>query len=143
MTAAVAAVLYRMQRWQSLAFVALSVSGALVINTALKLVFIRQRPELWELLTHESTYSFPSGHAAMSSALALTIIVLVWNSRWRGPVVGIGALYVLAIGFSRLYLGVHYPTDVLAGWIVSAIWVFIAYKITISSRHQRSVKHQE
>lgn len=123
LTAAVAAVLYRMQRWQALLFVALSVLGALAINSGLKLLFARQRPELWDLLTRESTYSFPSGHAAMTCTLAAVLVVLVWDTKWRWPVVAVGLLYVIAVGFSRMYLGVHYPTDVSAGWLVAIMWV--------------------
>ena len=140
---AIATVLYRMQRWKPLAFVALSVIGTLVMNSCMKLLFMRERPELWDLLTHESTYSFPSGHAAMSCALALTVIVLAWNSRWRWPVVGIGIIYVVFVSFSRLYLGVHYPSDILAGWIVASLWVFVAFKLAQAipiKRRSRDIK---
>lgn len=124
------AVLYRLRRWQSLAVVAVGMTGTLVLMSGLKLLFARQRPELWELLTHESTYSFPSGHAAMSSVLAICVVMLAWRSRWRWLVAGIAVLYVLAIGFSRMYLGVHYPTDILAGWTVAVLWMLVTVRAT-------------
>lgn len=134
----VASILYRFEKYQQLLFLVTSIAGALVVNSGLKLLFARQRPDLWELLTHESTFSFPSGHAALSSALALSIIILVWKTRWRWLATGVGAVYVIAIGFSRMYLGVHYPSDVLAGWFVSAICVYGAYKLTSYIYSQRN-----
>lgn len=114
--------LYRKQR-RLAAFFLSSVGGAMALNATLKLLFTRERPELWERLVTESTYSFPSGHAMASSALAFTLIVLLWPTRWRSWVIGLGLFYMAFIGFSRLYLGVHYPTDVLAGWCLSLAWV--------------------
>lgn len=102
----------------------LIIGGTTLANFFLKLVFERSRPELWTRLVEEQSFSFPSGHAMASMALGLTIVLLTWNTRWRAAAV-IGAVaYVLFIGFSRLYLGVHYPTDILAGWLVSSLWVF-------------------
>jgi len=102
----------------------LIIGGTTLANFFLKLVFERSRPELWTRLVEEQSFSFPSGHAMASMALGLTIVLLTWNTRWRAAAV-IGAIvYVLFIGFSRLYLGVHYPTDILAGWLVSSLWVF-------------------
>ena len=92
----------------------LIIGGTTLANFFLKLVFERSRPELWTRLVEEQSFSFPSGHAMASMALGLTIVLLTWNTRWRAAAV-IGAIvYVLFIGFSRLYLGVHYPTDRMA-----------------------------
>jgi len=105
------------------ALIAISVGGATLLNLLLKAIFERTRPELWERLVIEPSYSFPSGHAMASSALAFSLIVIFWSTKWRWLVVAGSLAYVLVIGFSRLYLGVHYPTDVVAGWLVSAAWV--------------------
>lgn len=102
---------------------AMSVVGAMALSSILKLIFSRERPELWEQLITETTHSFPSGHAIASSAIALSVVVLLWQTKWRIWAVAIGLVYVGLIGYSRLYLGVHYPTDVLAGWLVSIAWV--------------------
>lgn len=107
-------------------YILLTLGGSLVLNLTLKLFFKRVRPDLWSLLVVEKSYSFPSGHAMISMALALTLIVLTYHSRARWATIITGTVYVLSVGFSRLYLGVHYPTDVLGGWIMSAVWVFLA-----------------
>ncbi len=99
--------------------------GAAAANLILKLLFHRTRPAFWQSAIHETGYSFPSGHAMMSSALVLSIIVLVWNTRWQWFAIGIGMPFVALVGYSRLYLGVHYPTDVIAGWLASAAWLSI------------------
>lgn len=102
-----------------------SIGGAAIVSFTLKVLFQRTRPELWPHLVDESGYSFPSGHAMMSSAFALAIIVLLWPTRWRWLAIILGGVYVGIIGLSRLYLGVHFPTDIVAGWCVSLAWVVI------------------
>lgn len=113
--------------------VALSMAGAGVLNVVLKSVFERARPDLWDKLVHEASYSFPSGHSMMTAALGFALIVALWESRWRWWAVGFAAIYVPFIGLSRLYLGVHYPTDVAAGWLVSGAWV-MAVTLLMRSR---------
>lgn len=101
------------------------VGGAALLNALLKLLFERERPDLWEQIVTEASYSFPSGHAMASASLAVSIVLIAWNTKWR-VWVGIGAaMYVVLIGYSRLYLGVHYPTDILAGWTMSTAWVLL------------------
>lgn len=99
------------------------VGGAALLNILLKTVFQRDRPELWERIVTENSFSFPSGHAMASSALALSLFVIFWHTKWRWLIIILTSLYVAIIAISRLYLGVHYPTDILAGWMVSAAWV--------------------
>lgn len=119
----VAVVLFLRKKYKKILLLVAGVGGAVLLNLVLKLIFERPRPDLWEQLVVETSFSFPSGHAMASSALAFSIIVIAWNTRFRWYAVGAGALFMLAIGLSRLYLGVHYPTDVLAGWFVSGVWV--------------------
>lgn len=103
----------------------LSVLGAAAINTLAKGIFLRDRPHLWERIVTETSYSFPSGHAMASSALAFSIILILWHTHWRWWAIVCGGVYVLFIGFTRMYLGVHYPTDILAGWCMSAAWIIV------------------
>lgn len=105
--------------------VVVGVVGSAIINLLLKLFFQRDRPELWERLITENSYSFPSGHAMASASLAAVIIVILWPTKWRYFALAIGSVYVMYIGFTRMYLGVHYPTDIIAGWLVATSWVAI------------------
>lgn len=100
-----------------------AVGGASIVTAALKRLVERSRPDVFPWLTPESGYSFPSGHATASMALALAVVALTWNrrGRWAIAVVAIGAAAL--VGASRVYLGVHYPSDVAAGWIVAAATV--------------------
>ena len=104
-------------------FFGLSVGGAVVLNVVAKLLFGRARPALWESIAPAKFYSFPSGHAMGSAALAAALAFLVWRTPWRWPVIVMGTLFALGVGLSRNYLGVHYPSDVLAGWFCSVGWV--------------------
>jgi undecaprenyl-diphosphatase len=113
-----------------------SAAGGFVINAAMKAVFARPRPSVVPHLREVFTPSFPSGHAALSAVVYLTIGVLLFEVV-RGRT---ARLYCLAvamaatglIGLSRVYLGVHYPSDVLAGWAAgiawaTACWVAVQY----------------
>jgi len=116
--------LHKKQRLNAL-IVSFGVGGAALSNIILKIIFHRDRPNLWHSFIIETGYSFPSGHAMMSCALLLCIIIILWTTRLRWLSLIIGLPTVGLIGISRLYLGVHYPTDVLAGWSVSFVWIMI------------------
>ena len=115
------------KRMNNVYSVAFTVGGAGLINFILKLIFQRQRPSLALALVHETSYSFPSGHAMGSSALGFAIILILWRTKWRCLALILASIYILLIGISRIYLGAHYPTDVIAGWCVSAVWAVIVY----------------
>lgn len=119
-------------------YILLTLGGTLVLNTTLKIFFKRTRPDLWSLLVVEKSYSFPSGHAMISMALALTLIVLTYYSRARWFSIILGAFYVVLIGFSRLYLGVHFPTDILGGWLISSVWILLATRLMFHNRAFRT-----
>lgn len=109
----------------ALVIVGATVSGALMV-TLLKGYFLRPRPTLVDHLVIEHSASFPSGHAANSAIVYLTIAVLfsrVEDSlRTRLFVLSVALLLTLAIGISRVALGVHWPSDVLAGWMFGTCW---------------------
>src|SRR5690606_2021155 len=116
-------------------FFAAAVGGSALLNMGAKLLFARSRPELWDVIVHESSFSFPSGHAMGSMTLALALAVLAWDGRWRWLVVVAGVLFALAVGGSRVWLGVHYPSDILAAWMAAAAWVFgVAYFFRLRRR---------
>ena len=111
-----------LKRARNATFFALAVGGAYVLNVLAKLFFQRERPALWTSPLPETNHSFPSGHAMVSMAIAVAFIELAWPTKWRWLVFVLGIGSTLAIGFSRLYLGVHYPSDVLAGWSAGLVW---------------------
>ncbi len=123
-----------------------STAGGSLLTVVLKAVFGRARPELFDSGYAASFYSFPSGHAAVAVGFygALTLILayrLSGLARWA--VAASGVLLVLLIGFSRLYLGVHYPTDVLAGFLAAPLWVIfvgVAYVAWLSIRGLRAAE---
>ena len=104
-------------------FLALSSGGAAAMNVGLKSWFQRPRPELWVRLIPEHDFGFPSGHAMGSVAVVTALMVLAWPTRWRWLVIVLGSGFALAVSVSRLYLGVHYPSDVIAGGGLSLAWV--------------------
>lgn len=119
----VALVLGRYRRWGDLRFWGIAVGGAALLNLVAKFIFRRPRPDLWTSIAPEPTFSFPSGHAMGSMALIVALVVLLWPTRWRWLTLFLGGLFVLLVGMSRVYLGVHYPSDILAGWAASLAWV--------------------
>lgn len=115
--------LLAVRRWREGAFAALAFLGSALLNMASKQFFQRDRPGLWESIAPETTYSFPSGHAMGSMTFACVVLLLSWNTRWRWPVLAFAPAFTLLVGTSRVYLGVHYPSDVLAGWLAAITWV--------------------
>lgn len=109
---------------------AVIVGGSAIATIVVKLVVERVRPELWNRLVTEDSFSFPSGHATASMALGMTVVLLTWHTRWRWIVITMSGLYVAAIALTRLYLGVHYPTDIIGGWLMAGMWVSIAMLMT-------------
>ena len=144
---AVSIVLLYRRGWRlSAVLLAVSTGGSVVLTTVLKGVFQRARPELFDSGYQASFYSFPSGHATVAVGFygMLTVILayrLRGSARWAVAVTGL--LVVLLIGFSRLYLGVHYPTDVLAGYLSALLWLVCVggvYALWLSVRGLRTAE---
>jgi undecaprenyl-diphosphatase len=108
-------------------FFGIAVAGSAILNIVAKNHFARVRPDLWLSLAPETTYSFPSGHAMGSATLGAAVIILFWPTHWRWPTTVASLGFVLLVGVSRVYLGVHYPSDILAGWCAAVAWVFGMY----------------
>ena len=117
------------RRFRDGLFFGLAVLGSLGINLLAKDHYARFRPDLWLSIAPETTYSFPSGHAMGSVTLGVAVTLLCWHSRWRWPVFALAAAFVLLVGTSRVYLGVHYPSDILAGWAAGTAWVVAMYHL--------------
>lgn len=105
------------------ALLTVSLVGSTTINSVLKVMYRRARPTFFAHVVEEKSFSFPSGHAMASAALAGCACILAWPTRWRYPVIAGSVAYVPTIGVTRVYLGVHFPSDILAGWCVSLAWV--------------------
>ena len=108
---------------------AITMIGASILNTTLKLVFHRPRPVPFFNLTAPETYSFPSGHALASccffAGLAAILSGRIKSRRARTIIWIAAATMFLLIGLSRIYLGVHYTTDVIAGFAAALIWILV------------------
>lgn len=101
--------------------VSIAVSTSFVLNIILKLIFARERPDILRLVT-ENSYSFPSGHAMINMALYTVLIIYAYkfikSKRIKYPLIIAMMLLVIAIGFTRIYLGVHYAGDIIGGWLL-------------------------
>ena len=122
-----AAVLFWQKQRSSAATLTIVVTGGVGLNFLLKDLFSRNRPMLEERLMDVDFYSFPSGHA-MISLIAygfLSYLLINYYDRWQSLIVSIATILIVLIGFSRLYLGVHWFTDVLAGYAAGLVWLLI------------------
>ena len=115
--------LWRRGRRDLAAHLAVVQTGSFALNVAMKHLFTRARPELWPHRGQYAMASFPSGHAIATFSVLWTIAILLHRERgWRWPFWVVGVVSAITL-WSRLYLGVHWPTDVAAGGIVGLIWL--------------------
>ena len=110
-----------------------ALAGGFVLNWALKNYFARPRPEYVTQLHYVDSNSFPSGHSLLAAVVYLTlgalVARLVAKRRHKIYVMSVAVLLMVLVGVSRVYLGVHYPTDVLAGWSVGLLWAIICWLV--------------
>jgi len=107
------------------ATIGLAAGGAIGLNLLLKKLFARDRPQLWERTVDVRFYSFPSGHAMISMVIygLLGYFLGTRFPKQRWWIYSLTVVLVAAIGLSRLYLGVHWPTDVIAGYTAGLVWL--------------------
>lgn len=108
-----------------------SICGGFLVSTVLKNIIGRPRPDLVSHLVDVQTLSFPSGHATLSAVTYLTLGALLSRNQ-RKPIIRVffmaaAIMMTLLIGASRVYLGVHWPTDVLAGWAIGSAWAMFSW----------------
>ncbi len=136
--AVVGLVLFLLHRWWHLIGLVAATALGGVLQALLKWIFRRARP--LEQLIPASGYSFPSGHAFAAMVFYGYLIYLVWNSRiplfWRVPLVLAASGMIALIGWTRVYLNVHYMTDVLAGYVSGLIWLILAVRVFRTVEHR-------
>jgi undecaprenyl-diphosphatase len=107
------------------------VGAGQLLSSGLKLLFERARPDLVPHVSTVYTFSFPSGHSTMSAVVFLTLAALLarveGSRRLSAYLLFLGALLAFLVGLSRVYLGVHWPTDVIGGWAIGAAWALLCW----------------
>lgn len=130
---AVSGYLWIDRKHRMVVFLLAATGGGMIVSSLLKGVFNRPRPTLVPHLSRVFTTSFPSGHSLMSAVVYLTLGALlasvVGKRKHRVYIIFLAVLLTILVGGSRVYLGVHYPTDVLAGWTAGLIWALLCWVI--------------
>lgn len=125
--------LIAVRRKSMAAFVFGAVAGGWLLSTSLKILIARQRPDIVPHLVDINDFSFPSGHAMLSAVTYLTLCgLLARHQATRGArifMMAAGLFLTLLIGSTRVFLGVHYPTDVLGGWCAGATWALLCWYV--------------
>ncbi len=122
------------------AFVATATLASMAASGIMKVVVARPRPEV--IRRAPGSYSFPSGHTMSATGFAVALAIVFWPTRWRWPVLIAATLYAVGIGLSRVYLTVHYPSDVLGGWalslaVVGLVWLVFRDRLDVPPRLRR------
>jgi membrane-associated phospholipid phosphatase len=129
--------------WRPQAFLAFVLLGATLTSTLVKVLVARPRPSTGALVKALG-YAFPSGHSTAAAAAwlsaAIVLGTLLGSPVWRALVIGLAVVVVALVGISRIYLGVHAPTDVLSGWTLGTLWVIGALA---AGRHRWDLQPQD
>jgi undecaprenyl-diphosphatase len=143
----VAGFLLLIRRYHMMWLVLVATVGATAINSTIKGVVNRPRPTVVPRLTDVQSESFPSGHSAMSAAVYLTLGGLLAQTVSRMSIklyfVGVAMLATFMVGFSRVCLGVHYPTDVLAGWSTGLVWALLCWLVARYLQRRGRIEREE
>lgn len=127
------------------ALLLVSVVGGVILSNVLKLTFARPRPEFSDYEPLIATASFPSAHSMMSAVVYLTIGALIARMRpdllVRAYVLSLAIFVAVIVGISRIYLGVHWPTDVLAGWVVGSAWALFCWLVALLLQRRGDVEN--
>jgi membrane-associated phospholipid phosphatase len=119
-----------MRRWREAAYFLAAVAVVWSVNPVLKEIVRRTRPELWPLPESVSQYGFPSGHAANTAALIGGLVMILRTRRARVIGAAVGAVVLVIVGLSQLILGLHYPSDLVAGWLWAFAWISVLWNKT-------------
>jgi undecaprenyl-diphosphatase len=128
--------------------VLVAVVGGVLLSNGLKIGFARPRPDIVPQLAKVFTSSFPSGHATLSAVVYLTLGSLLTQMedearRIKFYFLGLAVFLTLIVGISRVYLGVHYPTDVLAGWCIGSAWALACWALALYLQREGAIERPE
>jgi len=140
----VALLIARRFRWA--AFLVINVAGAGALDWELKRYFARARPDVALMLRRAAGYSFPSGHAMESTVLFMALSYLAIRSfprwRWKSAAIALGTTLIVAVAISRVYLGVHWISDVAAGIVIGLLWTTTTTVAYETLRRIRAIRTQ-
>ncbi|WP_150268479.1 phosphatase PAP2 family protein [Paenibacillus tepidiphilus] len=132
-----------LKHWAELAFFLVASLGSQLLNISMKLWFRRERPNIHRL-AEAAGYSFPSGHSMAAFTLYGVLAYLLWrhtrSRKERLLLILFAVLMTLGIGWSRIYLGVHYPSDVIGGYAASGAWLMLCIACFTAYRNRRSIR---
>lgn len=134
---------YHNRRTQAITL-SIAAIGAVSLTCFLKLLFGRARPDLWNWIINVGQHSFPSGHAMVSIVIYgfMGYILAKEFPQCRGRIFALTVILIIAIGFSRLYLGVHWPTDVVAGYAIGLVWLIACInRLELREKYRSSAKY--
>jgi undecaprenyl-diphosphatase len=144
LTLATWAYLLMTRRQGAALLVLVAIVGGMLLSTGLKMGFERPRPDLVPHATRVYTASFPSGHAMLSAITYLTLGALLArvekSRRVSAFIMGLAIITTLLVGLSRVYLGVHWPSDVVAGWSVGAAWASLCWFVALQLQRRGQVE---
>lgn len=133
-----AGILTYFKKWRSLLYLTITALGSIALNYGTKSFFARPRPHLWDSFYTAISPAFPSGHALSSMILAMILMTLVWGTRWQFFSFIVSVIFVVLIAWTRLYLGVHYPSDILGGWSLAIAWSLLVQGIILGLTKNRN-----
>lgn len=126
---AIVGYLLLVKKRQAIVFLSVAILGGVLVDVALKVLYRRERPDVVPHLDHAMSSSFPSGHSMLAAIVYLTLGALVARVTpgrlAKLYVISVAVTATLLVGTSRVFLGVHYPTDVLAGWAAGLLWALL------------------
>lgn len=140
----VAATLGLMQKYHAMWLVIVATVSGQIVSHLLKFGFQRDRPDVVPHLAEVTTTSFPSGHAMAAAVVYLTLAVILMRlvSQWRLKLyfLSVGVFMTFIVGMTRIFLGVHYPTDVLSGWAAGLVWAMLCWLVALYLQRHGAVE---
>ena len=118
---------YWKKKIANILFIGVGISGSVALGWSLKYLVDRPRPDMMYQMVETYGASFPSAHSLYAAVLASLVWGIVYQKAQAKVIAAVAILWCLAMGFSRVYLGAHFPTDVIAGWSIGLIWIALLW----------------